>query len=206
MATDAATRIHFFRQYGVITVFRYAFFITLAAGSLILTGCGSGLVPVSGLVTLDGKPVEGATVTFITEDGTQSASGQTDASGNFTLSDAGKPGVRPGTYKVLVTKSKGAEAPGEGADPNDMAKAMKKAADEDAKAAKAAKAKAGKPAGSDMMSKMKSSAPVSGGSGGGSAREFKSMLPTIYASSSSTPISIKVPPDAQPVAIELKSK
>jgi len=184
-------------------VFRYAFFLTLAVSSLVLTGCGGGHVPVTGVVTVDGKPVEGATVTFITEDGKQSASGQTDSSGNFSLSDSGKPGARPGSYKVIVTKTKGAAMPTEGADPNDMAKAMKKFADEDAKAGKTGKS-AAKGGGTDMMSKMKAAAPTGGPAAPGT--EVKSELPALYSATSTTPLTVKVPPESQPVKIELKSK
>lgn len=179
---------------------RYTICSTLLFGALVLTGCGSGLSPVSGVVTIDGKPVEGATVTFVSDDGKQAASGQTDKDGNFTLSEGGVPGARSGSYKVIVTKTKGTSAPGEGASPEDMAKAMKKAAEDDAKAAKGTS----KPAGSDAASKMKAMMP-SGGSAAPGA-EVKSELPAMYASTATTPLSAKVPPDNQPIRLELKSK
>ena len=135
--------------------------------------------------------------TFITEDGKQSASAQTDKDGSFSLSEGGKSGVRPGTYKVVVTKTKGSATPGEGASPEDMAKAMKKVAEEGA-------AKAPKAGGTDMMSKMKAGAP--GGGPAAPGAEVKSELPAIYASASTTPITVKVPTESQPVKVELKSK
>src|SRR5215831_14904763 len=80
-------------------------FMFLLALALISTGCGAKCVPVEGVVNFDGHPVEGATVTFITADGKQSASGLTDASGHFSLSTANQPGALPGEYKIVVVKS-----------------------------------------------------------------------------------------------------
>jgi len=78
-----------------------------AAAALGVCGCGSGgMAPVSGTITLDGKPLAGATVTFVPAGGAgQAASGLTDAEGTFQLytlrpSD----GVRYGDYKVLIER------------------------------------------------------------------------------------------------------
>lgn len=79
-----------------------------------LSGCGGGAatVPVSGTVSLDGKPFPGAVVTFVPHAGTVGYGGQaqTDDQGNFTahMQDGttaeGKPGLLPGEYKVVVNK------------------------------------------------------------------------------------------------------
>jgi hypothetical protein len=75
-----------------------------------LLGCSSepsvGAVPVTGTVTLDGKPVEGATISFVPDgDSSLSASGLTDASGNFRLTSVSPgDGAVPGKYKVTVSK------------------------------------------------------------------------------------------------------
>jgi hypothetical protein len=64
-------------------------------------------VPVSGTVTLDGKPVVGATVTFhaLTNDKEgRLAIGKTDKTGTFRLK-MGNEDVRPGQYKVVITKN-----------------------------------------------------------------------------------------------------
>jgi hypothetical protein len=182
-------------------MFRCAVVLSAFAGALALSGCGPSYVPVNGVVTMDGKPVEGATVTFITEDGTQSASGQTDASGNFSLTAGGKEGVLPGTYKVMVIKTKPTATPEEGGDP---AEAMKHYS-EDAKAA-AKKANAPPPGGMDMKSKMKMNAPGGGAAAAKPGAETRSELPSVYSAAGTTPITVKVPPDNQPVQIELKSK
>lgn len=79
-----------------------------------LVGCGSGggnlpkTVPAAGVVTLDGKPVEGAQVVLVPASGDMQtgAFGTTDASGRFTLrAFEQKPGAIPGEYKVQVSKT-----------------------------------------------------------------------------------------------------
>ncbi len=77
---------------------------------LFALGCGDSPtpgrgVPVSGTVTLDGKPLEGASVTFM--NGTFVGFGRTDASGKYRLVQ----GALPGTNKVVISKlPPGAEA------------------------------------------------------------------------------------------------
>jgi hypothetical protein len=89
--------------------------VPLAAILLALAGCGesvkgrAGLVPVTGKVTLDGKPLTTGTVSFITSDGSEAFTGQIDASGNYKLAASPTdPGALPGEYKVIVmaTESK----------------------------------------------------------------------------------------------------
>ena len=86
----------------------------LSAGLTLLlataAGCGGKYtpVPVNGVVTLDGKPVEGATVNFYavgdSKDG-RVAHGTTNKEGEFRLSTLGKEdGALPRRYKVVVTK------------------------------------------------------------------------------------------------------
>ena len=76
----------------------------------IVTGCGSSgpqLGAVTGIVTLDGKPVPGALVTFISKepDGTSSY-GKTDANGKYQLEfTTEKFGAMLGAHDVtIVTK------------------------------------------------------------------------------------------------------
>ena len=67
-----------------------------------------GLVPCHGVVTLDGNPIEGATVMLIpgNSDATlRNAIGVTDAAGKFRMTTLKEnDGVMPGTYTVTVTK------------------------------------------------------------------------------------------------------
>ena len=63
--------------------------------------------PVSGTVTLNGAPVEGAVVAFSPQsaDG-HAAFGKTDAAGNYTLTtQQADDGAMVGSYAVTVTKS-----------------------------------------------------------------------------------------------------
>ncbi len=103
---------------------------SLIFGALLttaFTGCesvpeGPRTVPASGVVTLDGAPVEGAAIVFIGDSGEYSAHGMSDSEGQFSLdSFEYKPGAVPGSYKVVVTKTveiteeSGAKLKGEGA-------------------------------------------------------------------------------------------
>jgi hypothetical protein len=96
-----------------------------------LLGCGTGVdfktVPAGGTLTMDGAPVEGAGVTFMSKEGNRVAEGKTDANGNFTLKTVvGKimlEGAIVGVHKVSVSKTentgKGAEGAAKVAGEND---------------------------------------------------------------------------------------
>lgn len=87
----------------------------------LLVGCSKGparpkTYPVTGTVTLNGQPVEGATVVFVPKAATQSgqaagqqgpqvATGETDAQGHYQLGTFAKgDGAVPGEYLVKVFK------------------------------------------------------------------------------------------------------
>jgi hypothetical protein len=55
---------------------------------------------------MDGKPVEGALVSFVPDDSkSRSAVGTTDAQGNFKLTtEVNGDGALPGSYKISITK------------------------------------------------------------------------------------------------------
>jgi len=77
-------------------------------------------VPVSGTVTLDGKPLPGVNVTFIPVGSTRGdiCFGLTDASGKYELNNRyGHSGAPAGEYKVTCTVGggPGSDAPAEGA-------------------------------------------------------------------------------------------
>ncbi|WP_417385005.1 carboxypeptidase regulatory-like domain-containing protein [Gimesia sp.] len=75
--------------------------------SVLVAGCGSGeetppLAEVSGTVTIDGKPVSGASVIFEPKFQAASASGGTDKDGKFTLMYGDISGAAIGDYIVRV--------------------------------------------------------------------------------------------------------
>lgn len=87
--------------------------VLLVALSLPLIGCAahSGphpqlkLVPLHGVVRLDGKPVDAARVTFMNSKLGVSAYGLTDQDGHFTLTTFVEgDGAAPGPQQITVTK------------------------------------------------------------------------------------------------------
>ena len=77
------------------------------SGLVVVFGCGSqgDLVPVSGQILWDGKPLEGATVFFMPTGRGTMGSALTDASGRFTVKTGLRKGIRPGEYVVVVQKT-----------------------------------------------------------------------------------------------------
>jgi hypothetical protein len=96
-------------------VFQWLFCVSLA--SLVL-GCGGGdnkpaeqikvdLVPAAGIVTLDGKPLADATISFQFDGpppkGFVASGAKSDSSGKFIVMTGSKSGTAPGRYKVTVS-------------------------------------------------------------------------------------------------------
>lgn len=83
-----------------------ALLATVVLASVWFCGCGRGsvsVVPVAGVVTIDGVPVEAARVTFLPANGRPSV-GRTDGSGRYTLAFTGKRmGAVIGTHRVTVS-------------------------------------------------------------------------------------------------------
>tara|TARA_R110002111_G_scaffold191869_2_gene258212 strand:- start:26446 stop:26913 length:468 start_codon:yes stop_codon:yes gene_type:complete len=91
----------------------YRFHFVMCTLMLGLTGCGGAAatetlpttVPVAGVVTLDGKPLVSATVTFVPRGATKGVEcvGFTDESGKYTLTQIrGAEGAPPGEYRVVI--------------------------------------------------------------------------------------------------------
>lgn len=88
-------------------------FVALAVIGIMGAGCGGSaskydkLHPVSGTITFDGQPLDGATVAFIPAKSkqVQPSFGYTDATGKYVLqTPEGNKGVSPGEYRIVVSK------------------------------------------------------------------------------------------------------
>ena len=84
---------------------------SVALGLLILCGCGGGsqvqIVPVSGVVTLNDKPLVNATVSFQPEgrEAGPASYARTNEHGMFVLRtvDTNQPGAKVGKHRVTIT-------------------------------------------------------------------------------------------------------
>ena len=99
-------------------VARLCILLLYAGAGMLVCGCGSSeppppelppLVPVTGAVTANGKPLEGAMLIFTPDTtGGFPAHGITDVNGNYSMatrSGTGSvPGCAPGTYRVMVSR------------------------------------------------------------------------------------------------------
>lgn len=96
---------------------------------LAIAGCGSKdeapkVAPAGGTVTYQGKPVTGATVTFVTEGAPKVGVGITDAQGKFQIGTfTANDGAIIGEHKVVVAKVASAGAGGT-MSPDDYMKKM----------------------------------------------------------------------------------
>jgi len=91
---------------------------------LFLSGCGGGkdsvkTAKVTGTVTYENKPLEGANVTFLVE-GAPIAVGTTDSEGKFSI-----PNVPVGSARVGVSKNVAQPRPAANLTPDDMIKMSK---------------------------------------------------------------------------------
>lgn len=80
----------------------YAVAVALLA---IAAGCNSAPQEIKGRVTLDGTPLEGASVQLMPKDSNVALlSGQSDADGNFVITLMPGASLQPGAYKVTAAK------------------------------------------------------------------------------------------------------
>lgn len=84
--------------------------VTISTSLLWSSGCGSKgarLVPVTGVVTLNGQPIGGAAVVFTpAADNKEGMAGMdaTGPEGNYKIQHEGRSGLVPGKYLVVVSK------------------------------------------------------------------------------------------------------
>lgn len=79
--------------------------LTLAVGIFAMAGCGGNpnLAEVSGLITLDGKPLPKAIITFTPNSGGATSYGKSDESGRYRMMFAeGEPGAWVGASRVTI--------------------------------------------------------------------------------------------------------
>ncbi len=85
--------------------------ISAVATACLLAGCSSGggipgTAPVTGKVTYNGQPVDGASISFIGQAETQRPAGALSGpDGAYALKTGDTDGALPGNYTVLVTKT-----------------------------------------------------------------------------------------------------
>lgn len=103
-------------------------FLSAACLALLICGCGGDgkppLAPVSGIVTLEGVPVSGATISFIPVGGGRVGTAQTDGTGRYVMSTFPgdeADGALIGEHKVAIMKvtGPGASKPAEANPPAD---------------------------------------------------------------------------------------
>ncbi len=89
--------------------------LLFVAGSVQFQGCSkangydapSNLIPVTGIVTIDGQPLDYASINFIPKTGTAGLGGYaiTDGDGKFTaIHLSSSEGLEPGTYEATFSK------------------------------------------------------------------------------------------------------
>ena len=88
------------------------YFVLVPLLILILVGCGGSdrpsIAPASGIVTLNGEPVDGASLTFVPTAGGRPGSAITDAQGRYTIKTyEDVAGAIIGEHKVSVIKISG---------------------------------------------------------------------------------------------------
>lgn len=94
--------------------------ILMAGGVVTFVGCGDGgprLVSVTGVVTLNNKPLANALIQFnpdISNKDGLPAEDKTGPEGNYKAMSSGRSGMVPGKYKVVITKLPDLPAGGSG--------------------------------------------------------------------------------------------
>jgi len=133
---------------------------------LPLGGCGGrGLVPASGKLEIDGKPLGSAVITLLPDGkNLQPAVGRSADDGSFVLKTGNDPGALPGRYKVLIAKDEPAPQgkPPERSEPKMIANADPR----------------------ELAETMESL----------SRFPVRSLIPELYASPATTTLSCEVPP------------
>lgn len=89
----------------------------LLGALVILVGCGGNPATVSGVVTLDGQPLERGTVGFTPESGGMKAVGAILSDGSYELKTNRELGLQPGAYRATVVALEPGESDPQGGPP-----------------------------------------------------------------------------------------
>lgn len=96
-----------------VRIFQGNVYLTFGLLICFVPGCGGAtsdapkVVPVTGTVTLDGKPLTEAVVRFIPADPkANGGTGKTDAEGKYSVTHTLNKGVPAGSYKVVIEQYK----------------------------------------------------------------------------------------------------
>lgn len=165
----------------------------LMLAATMLVGCGGPsnppTEPVSGTVTLDGEPVEGAVITFVPDDSAnQAAVARSQEDGSYELTTfASGDGAMAGTYKVQVMKMtlpEGGHNPyGEGeSQTSDEIEEMSQ---------------------EDELAAMEAAYSATDAKGSGKEEKAKNLLPEKYAKAASSGLSYTVEPGGGTFNIEM---
>jgi hypothetical protein len=146
-------------------------------------GSSVSLAPTGGVVMFKGRPLAGASVSFVPEKG-PIATGTTDLEGKFKLSTGGQSGAAIGNGKFTVSAYEGGAAP--------VSENMMPTSKEDEKKFQQM-----------MMDKMKGSG--TGSAAGGPAGP-KSLIPERYSKEATSDLSFKVEKDASKNQFTLELK
>ncbi len=154
------------------------------------------MIDANGQLTIDGEPVSGAMLTFVStaEGSNANYTAMSDAGGNFSVVNGDTRGVLAGTYKVTVVKSpKGSSTDMTTVGDTDYMKDMKSNTQKGAGNLT--------PKGGMMGGKGGPMGPMGGSPTGPS---IKSELPLIYAAFSTTTFSVTLPGEAMPLKFDMK--
>jgi hypothetical protein len=91
---------------------RFTFVLLLVSSLIVITGCGTKLNKVGGIVMIDGKPLKFGTIQVVPE-GHRAAHGKIGPDGRFTLTSMDEnDGIVTGSHAVAVmsAEAKGANA------------------------------------------------------------------------------------------------
>lgn len=89
------------------SILRVCAFLAVINVLAVVAGCGTGnsvsTAPTSGTVTLGGKPLEGAIVSFFPEGGGVESVAVTNGAGDYKMMTIDQAGTAPGSYKVTIS-------------------------------------------------------------------------------------------------------